>query len=716
MPGKGVARAELAAAIRACTFSGATLWLDNSFTFLDGGSLTGTTAEIYRQRYGPPVVIENMNATGNTANAPFNIRTHNAFFGSGNVIQGNLYPVKLTGGGVYPGSTMPATGNINNYVYVPEAMLVGRAHFSKHALDYVIDHNPNVVQELGGNLTIEPGVNLRFTPGAYLWATFGSDIDAFGTPEKPITFMPHIPGTKWLTWNFAVNGSRTHPRHCIVTGSELGLIADETQVHVDSSLFENNTRGLYTSNFGSMYVRGSRVFDNTTGIGASAVTIGSGFINANGLTNPNWFEGNGVAVTSLSSLNHQAQNNYWGHPSGPKHTTQNPGGQGDTVIGLVQVAPWLSSPPQTTDAPPRVRVMPVSFYQEAGKKLILSWRVEDEAPLVAQRVWFSGHSVAVPLAVLKDGIDPAARSAVIDVPNYVVSSSIDPPVIRVECVDQLGQSGWDEVMFFTPNLDFTTSVIPDPIAGPLKPGHEGDICYQVQPGASGTTDFTLFLDGDSYSVSQGGAHTGIKTCLNGWLDIPAASTDLARLGIRYNHGAGGRNVWKFSPYFSIRPDAAIGDAPPQVMLTSPVAGATYHAGQAMNIAWNASDDDEVRFATVQVSTDAGTTWDTIAQEITGSTYQWKVPENSGIADVRARVIVHDHRFQNSSSTIGPFSIDNASFCYADCDASGSLDFFDFLCFQNEFAAKTAYADCDMSGSHDFFDFLCFQNAFAAGCP
>jgi len=55
-------------------------------------------------------------------------------------------------------------------------------------------------------------------------------------------------------------------------------------------------------------------------------------------------------------------------------------------------------------------------------------------------------------------------------------------------------------------------------------------------------------------------------------------------------------------------------------------------------------------------------------------------------------------------------------CYADCDASGELDFFDFLCFQNEFAAGTAYADCDASGELDFFDFLCFQNEFAAGCP
>ncbi len=54
-------------------------------------------------------------------------------------------------------------------------------------------------------------------------------------------------------------------------------------------------------------------------------------------------------------------------------------------------------------------------------------------------------------------------------------------------------------------------------------------------------------------------------------------------------------------------------------------------------------------------------------------------------------------------------------CYADCDGSGSLDFFDFLCFQNEFSAGTTYADCDASGTLDFFDFLCFQNEFSVGC-
>ena len=55
-------------------------------------------------------------------------------------------------------------------------------------------------------------------------------------------------------------------------------------------------------------------------------------------------------------------------------------------------------------------------------------------------------------------------------------------------------------------------------------------------------------------------------------------------------------------------------------------------------------------------------------------------------------------------------------CAADCDGSGVLDFFDFLCFQNQFALGDPAADCDGTGILDFFDFLCFQNEFAMGCP
>ena len=62
-------------------------------------------------------------------------------------------------------------------------------------------------------------------------------------------------------------------------------------------------------------------------------------------------------------------------------------------------------------------------------------------------------------------------------------------------------------------------------------------------------------------------------------------------------------------------------------------------------------------------------------------------------------------------------------CYADCEAStglGTLDIFDFLCFQNSFVNGEPYAcDCDTSTGPlvcDLFDFLCFQDSFVAGCP
>ncbi|MFG0283369.1 MAG: GC-type dockerin domain-anchored protein [Phycisphaerales bacterium JB039] len=54
-------------------------------------------------------------------------------------------------------------------------------------------------------------------------------------------------------------------------------------------------------------------------------------------------------------------------------------------------------------------------------------------------------------------------------------------------------------------------------------------------------------------------------------------------------------------------------------------------------------------------------------------------------------------------------------CLADVNADGTLDFFDFLEFQNMFAIGDTDADFTRDGLLDFFDFLAFQNEFARGC-
>ena len=54
-------------------------------------------------------------------------------------------------------------------------------------------------------------------------------------------------------------------------------------------------------------------------------------------------------------------------------------------------------------------------------------------------------------------------------------------------------------------------------------------------------------------------------------------------------------------------------------------------------------------------------------------------------------------------------------CPADLDGDGELTIFDFLEFQNLFAAMDPRADFDGDGEFTLFDFLAFQNEFAAGC-
>jgi outer membrane protein assembly factor BamB len=66
-------------------------------------------------------------------------------------------------------------------------------------------------------------------------------------------------------------------------------------------------------------------------------------------------------------------------------------------------------------------------------------------------------------------------------------------------------------------------------------------------------------------------------------------------------------------------------------------------------------------------------------------------------------------------TVGAAGLHAFRGCRADCDRSGGLDLFDFLCFQNAFVSDEPYGDCNGDGAWDLFDFLCYLNRFAEGC-
>jgi len=54
-------------------------------------------------------------------------------------------------------------------------------------------------------------------------------------------------------------------------------------------------------------------------------------------------------------------------------------------------------------------------------------------------------------------------------------------------------------------------------------------------------------------------------------------------------------------------------------------------------------------------------------------------------------------------------------CQPDCDANGTLNIDDFICFQTLFAIVDPDADCDASGSLNIDDSICFRMLFVIGC-
>lgn len=71
-------------------------------------------------------------------------------------------------------------------------------------------------------------------------------------------------------------------------------------------------------------------------------------------------------------------------------------------------------------------------------------------------------------------------------------------------------------------------------------------------------------------------------------------------------------------------------------------------------------------------------------------------------------------WQTSSAYVA-FQLEWLLSCSADLDQDGDLTVFDFIEFQNLFAASDVRADVFYDGRFDIFDFLAFFNQFEGGC-
>jgi hypothetical protein len=673
-------------------------------------------------------------------------------------LQNNIWPVSFgfNSAGLLPGSVLPQTGNQLNEI--PDSddpyPLDERTFWADTGIPYVVWPQSSI----HGMITVLSGVTVKVLPDCAF--SFDTDSNGYaqpvflGEPERPIRFIPYIPGT---TWNgVGIGNTRFYGTRwdwCSFEGADIAVSSAEMPIAFDNCTFTNNTHGIWHATLAAL--RKCTFQNNIFSYSAEDFAPNHdvlGFLDANHPANPNSFINNrgtppperyfntflpngGLIArathNSLENTDSDARNNWWGTPTGPHHPTLNPSGQGDDVFfGLFAggfLAPCLTQPP-TSNPPPVVRFITNHFEPIPGEKLHIQWTARDDGSITTQRVYYSPDSNFDERMQLLATIPADARSFEWTVPSVGTLPNAPDQYLRIVAVDNFGQEGIaDLVVEVTNPAPFTGTMTPmSPAGGTFKPGDNPSACASIS-GQVGSMYAAIELDNDENGISLGGVfQSGGQACNILGVQIPDVSTDRAR--IRFEATGTLNQVKSFhGPYFSIRPDSLLGDAAPTVSLTSTHTGQSYPGGSTIPLTWTASDDEGLRSFDIRASFDGGTRWFIIARDLPAAarSYAWRLPASTGIPQVRVRVVAKDKRFQNSSSESGLFAITTGTWpvtCYANCDASTAAPLLtanDFQCFLNTFAAAAPYANCDGSTSLPALtanDFQCFLNAYAAGCP
>lgn len=658
------------------------LMILRGYVVLDNVMLDGSQLSYHLERNIQPPYINNVTVSNNIDVAGLDLSGANFFFGSDVLIEGNLYPAELWSAGILPGSTLPPTGNVNNYLLNEgDGDRGGSLIWGDAGVPYVVT---DTYTQHGGGISLRPGTTVQLAPGASIFSD-PAFVEARGLPGSPVTFERLDPAQAWGTLKLF-----DRLENCVIDGGNNALSfssGNQGPGFIDNCVISNCVIGMENH----ATVRKTQFLNNDTGVLANSLPD-----DLNGETSPNSFEGNTLAVAAADD----ALFNWWGDASGPSGP-QNPGGTGDPVNAGVPVVPFLTTAPDFANAPPIVHLLASKPLAQVGDRLIVSWETVDDGTIVSHRVLFQPR-FGEPFEVVADNLPPAQRSVEFIVPEIPQTNLGGLAAYRVEAIDDAGQMGWDEggIDVPWPTDDPGTLTIVTDLTGTFTPGEPMEVCWTVGGGASATISLTLLLDGDQASISLGGSHTGVN-CATIGLGLPFVSTDSARIALTLNIATNVRKTF-YSDTFAIRPDPRLGDQPPTITMLTPVAGDSYEAGSLVPITWTAADDESLRSFTIQLSYDGGIGWQTIADELPGdaTSFDWPVPESEGFADVRVRVIAHDLRFQNSSDgadrvfTVLPASVG----CEGDANGDGAVDPLDtgFVLARFGCPVDTGDPDCDQA--------------------
>ncbi len=697
-----------------CTFTDGAGMRIAGLMNLDNVTSTGSGLVLSSEAGAYPVLLENIEVTGDQDNPGLTLTGPNFLIGENVTLQDNLYPVALdgSGAGLLWGSMLPSSGNTNNEIRVQQFSPGPNREWADTGIPYVVQGG--FPQNFGGSLIVEPGTNIKFGPGAGAFLVDSANLVLQGTAEEPIVLESLFPGAaRWfgLKW---VDDFDATARHTIFDGGEITVQSDGGVIDLINCTVSGSLEGTASVTGGLVNLLNSRIVNNNVGM----VTTTSGRIRADGEISPSVFEGNAIAIDyNNTSSTPYLRYNWWGDASGPT-SSLHPAGMGDTVQGVHPAAftPFMTQAPSQTDEHPIVKMEPTYWFADAGSKIILRWSSTDDDAVVAHRIEFADHDLPSEFMTVAN-LPGDATTYEFDVPTVLPNNLYPrPSSIRIVATDSAGQESWDKSVLRIPYQEDWT-VIQQDVSNPglVHPHDNVDVCWS--PG--GNASVFVVMDGVGLSDSAGGSNTG---CLPIGATLPYSSTDTARIVVSTTFGAGGRLHYSFSDYFPIRPDARFGDLPPAVDVTSPASDEQYPGGSVIPVRWTASDDDFLRSFTIQASYDGGRGWHAVASDLPADAraFDWRLPASTGIADVRLRVVAVDKRFQDSSSTTGAFTIlpGIPTDCPADLvEPFGSLDFSDVTAFLLAFDAMDPAADLATPiGQFDFSDIAAFLTAFAAGCP
>ena len=125
-------------------------------------------------------------------------------------------------------------------------------------------------------------------------------------------------------------------RASIISSNGTGVyIKNSSRTSVDSCIVQANRNGIEVAASAHCEIRGTEIEDSNIGV---AVYAGSSdcTVEKNNIQNNGEF---GVLASGVSATVH-AEDNWWGHSSGPYHPTENPRGLGDHVSDNVDFEPW----------------------------------------------------------------------------------------------------------------------------------------------------------------------------------------------------------------------------------------------------------------------------------------------------------------------------------------------------------------------------------------